>query len=281
MFETLLSQNVCVYVIVMCGFMGVVGRMIMGGCFRRLIKETETMGRTRKRALREIRKRYEDISLLDVEVRDTAAFVDKYIDRLKIGLISVNAWNAFIKNLGVIAAGTGIFAAVYQYHVVGDGGETVKLLMSALQFIGAAPGSTGGGVKVTTFAVLFLTIRSVAQGRDDCVIADHHIESKTVYRALTIIVIGALAAFGSAVVVYYNTSDAVSVIDAIFESCSDFGTVGLSVGVTARLKDGAKLLYMAVMFMGRVGPVSLAMSLTAKPDDNKRKIMPVGHINVG
>ena len=57
--------------------------------------------------------------------------------------------------------------------------------------------------------------------------------------------------------------------------------VGLSVGVTARLKDGAKLLYMAVMFMGRVGPVSLAMSLTAKSDDNKRKIMPVGHINVG
>ncbi len=50
---------------------------------------------------------------------------------------------------------------------------------------------------MTTFAVLFLTIRSVAQGRDDCVIADHHIESKTVYRALTIIVIGALAAFGS------------------------------------------------------------------------------------
>ena len=46
-------------------------------------------------------------------------------------------------------------------------------------------------------------------------------------------------------------------------------------------KTGAKLLYMACMFMGRVGPVSLAISLTAKPDDNKRKIMPVGHINVG
>ena len=71
-----------------------------------------------------------------------------------------------------------------------------KLLMSVLQFIGAAPGSTGGGVKVTTFAVLILTIRSVAQGRDDCVIGGHHIESKTVYRALTIIVIGAVAAFG-------------------------------------------------------------------------------------
>ena len=156
-----------------------------------------------------------------------------------------------------------------------------KLLMSVLQFIGAAPGSTGGGVKVTTFAVLILTIRSVAQGRDDCVIGRHHIESKTVYRALTIIVLGAVAAFGSAVVVYYNTAETVSVIDCIFESCSAFGTVGLSVGVTGQLNTGAKLLYMACMFMGRVGPVSLAISLTAKPDDNKRKVLPVGHINVG
>ena len=156
-----------------------------------------------------------------------------------------------------------------------------KLLMSVLQFIGAAPGSTGGGVKVTTFAVLILTIRSVAQGRDDCVIGGHHIESKTVYRALTIIVIGAVAAFGSAVVVYYNTAETVSVIDCIFESCSAFGTVGLSVGVTGQLNTGAKLLYMACMFMGRVGPGSLAISLTAKPDDNKRKVLPVGHINVG
>ena len=150
-----------------------------------------------------------------------------------------------------------------------------------VQFIGAAPGSTGGGVKVTTFAVLILTMRSVAQGRDDCVIGGHHIESKTVYRALTIIMLGMVAALGSAVVVYYNTSDAVTVIDAIFESCSAFGTVGLSVGVTSQLNTGAKLLYMLVMFMGRVGPVSFAISLTSKPDDNKRKILPVGQINVG
>ena len=160
-------------------------------------------------------------------------------------------------------------------------GPITKLWMSILQFIGAAPGSTGGGVKVTTIAVVVLTIRSVAQGRDDCVIHDHHIESKTVYRALTIIMVGIVAALGSAVVVYYNTDNVVTVVDAIFESCSAFGTVGLSVGVTARLNTGAKLLYMLVMFMGRVGPVSLAISLTAKPDDNKRKIMPVGHINVG
>lgn len=81
--------------------------------------------------------------------------------------------------------------------------------------------------------------------------------------------------------VYYNTAGVVSVIDSIFESCSAFGTVGLSVGVTSQLNSAAKVLYMLVMFTGRVGPVSLAISLTSKPGDNKRKILPEGHINVG
>lgn len=156
-----------------------------------------------------------------------------------------------------------------------------KLMMSALMFIGAAPGSTGGGVKVTSFAVLVLTIRSVAQGRDECIIDEHRIDHKTVYRALTIIVLGALAAFVATVVVYYNTADSVSVIDSLFESFSAFGTVGLSVGVTARMNSGAKLLYMLVMFMGRVGPASLALSLASRPDESRGKILPDGNINVG
>jgi trk system potassium uptake protein TrkH len=156
-----------------------------------------------------------------------------------------------------------------------------KLMMSALMFIGAAPGSTGGGVKVTTFAVLVLTIRSIAQGRDECIIDEHRIDHKTVYRALTIIVLGATAAFVSTVVVYYNTAESISVIDALFESFSAFGTVGLSVGVTAHMNTGAKLLYMLVMFMGRVGPASLAISLASRPDDSRGKILPEGHINVG
>lgn len=156
-----------------------------------------------------------------------------------------------------------------------------KLMMSVLMFIGAAPGSTGGGVKVTSFAVLVLTIRSVAQGRDECIIDEHRIDHKTVYRALTIIVLGALAAFVATVVVYYNTAASVSVIDSMFESFSAFGTVGLSVGVTAQMNSGAKLLYMLVMFMGRVGPASLALSLASRPDEARGKILPDGNINVG
>lgn len=156
-----------------------------------------------------------------------------------------------------------------------------KLMMSALMFIGAAPGSTGGGVKVTSFAVLALTIRSVAQGRDECIIDEHRIDHKTVYRALTIIVLGAVAAFVSTVVVYYNTAESVSVIDSLFESFSAFGTVGLSVGVTTHMNRSAKLLYMLVMFIGRVGPASLALSLASRPDESRGKILPDGNINVG
>ncbi len=132
MFENLFSQNVCVYVIVMCGLLGVVGRAVMGGYLKSLIKGSDRMGRTKKKALLEIRKRYEDIASLDVDIQDLSSFVDKYIDRLRIGVIPVNVWNGFIKNLGAIAAGTGIFAAVYQYYVVGDNGEAVKMALCSL-----------------------------------------------------------------------------------------------------------------------------------------------------
>lgn len=132
MFENLFSQNVCVYVIVMCGLFGVVGRAVMGGYLKSLIKGSDRMGRTKKKALLEIRKRYEDIASLDVDIQDLSSFVDKYIDRLRIGVIPVNAWNGFIKNMGAIAAGTGIFAAVYQYYVVGDNGEAVKMVLCSL-----------------------------------------------------------------------------------------------------------------------------------------------------
>ena len=124
-------------------------------------------------------------------------------------LIGLMEWNN-PKSMGGLSVPGKVMAALFQSVSTRTAGmNTVdlaacgpitKLLMSVLQFIGAAPGSTGGGVKVTTFAVIILTIRSVAQGRDDCVIADHHIESKTVYRALTIIVLGAAAVIGSAIV---------------------------------------------------------------------------------
>lgn len=129
MFETLLSQNVCVYVIALCGFLGVLGRALVSSYLKSLIRGTDSMGHTKKKSLANLRKRYEDVSALDVDIKDVATFVDKYIDRLKIGCVPVNVWNGCVKNFGLAAGGTGIFAAVYQYYVVGDGKETLKMLV--------------------------------------------------------------------------------------------------------------------------------------------------------
>ncbi len=156
-----------------------------------------------------------------------------------------------------------------------------KLLMCFLMFIGAAPGGTGGGIKITTFAVLFLTVGSVARGRSDCVINGRHIRHTTVYRAFSITVLGVIAVLVSTLFAYTHTAVAVTGVDALFEAVSAFATVGLSVGVTGVLTFGAKIAFMFVMFVGRVGPVTLAISLAARPDTQRDLILPEGHINVG
>ena len=153
-----------------------------------------------------------------------------------------------------------------------------KLLMCILMFIGAAPGGTGGGIKVTTVSVLLVTVLCVARGQEDAVMFG----KKTVYRALTILLGGLGAVAVAAVAMFYNTSSAVSEIDSMFEAFSAFATVGLSVGVTATMQAAAKLVTILTMFVGRVGPVALAISLAGStPPSAARAVLPEGHVNVG
>ena len=157
-----------------------------------------------------------------------------------------------------------------------------KLLMCILMFIGAAPGGTGGGIKVTTVSVLLVTVLCVARGQEDAVMFGHRIGKKTVYRALTILLGGLGAVAVAAVAMFYNTSSAVSEIDSMFEAFSAFATVGLSVGVTATMQATAKLVTILTMFVGRVGPVALAISLAGStPPSAARAVLPEGHVNVG
>lgn len=141
MFDALFSQNVCVYLIVMFGFLGVLGRGLISGGLKSLIKNAGDMGHTKKKELVRMRKRYEDAAALDVDVQDIHAFVDKYIDRLKLAHVPINVLNGCVKNFALAAGGIGIFAAIYQYYVVGSRGESVKMLVcsvAACMFIWAA-----------------------------------------------------------------------------------------------------------------------------------------------
>ncbi len=128
MLDFVLGQNVFVYIMVAMGLIGISARFILNGYLKGLIKATESMGATRKKALLEIRKRYEDIASLNVEIKDVDSFVGKYIEKIRIGKFAVVSVNNFIKNIFVITAGTGILSGAYQYYVKGSGGETLKLL---------------------------------------------------------------------------------------------------------------------------------------------------------
>lgn len=162
--------------------------------------------------------------------------------------------------------------------------EITKLLSVVLMFIGGAPGSTGGGIKVTTFAVIVMTVICVVKGYQDTIMQKRRVSKNVVYKALTVISIALLAIFLTAsmiTVVTNKNAEVVTGIDAIFESVSAFSTCGLSAGVTEIAGPIVRLLLIFTMFLGRVGPVSLALSFAMRPNTSRKEIIPEGKIMVG
>ena len=101
MFGTILEQSIFLYVIAATGICGIAAKLIMNGFLKGLVREVGSMKSTKKKALVEIRKRYEELSYLDVGIRDTRSFVEKYIYKLKLGKSYVSSWNSFCSNMTV------------------------------------------------------------------------------------------------------------------------------------------------------------------------------------
>lgn len=156
-----------------------------------------------------------------------------------------------------------------------------KCMMCILMFIGAAPGGTGGGIKVTTFSVILVTVISVVTGREDAVLFRRKIDKKTVYRALAIAVLSSLAVIVATLIIFFNTDILYDPLDSLFEAVSAFATVGLSVGVTSAMGPVARFITIMTMFIGRVGPVSLAISLATNKHQDRFEVLPEGKISVG
>ncbi len=159
--------------------------------------------------------------------------------------------------------------------------EQSKIIAIILMFIGAAPGSTGGGIKITTFAVIVMTVVSVIRGRDDTMILKRKVDKSVVYKALAIVCLAMLAILITTGIIYFTSSGMVQGIDAVFEAISAFSTVGLSVGATATVGVFSRVLLIITMFIGRVGPVSLALSLAMRGGHDKNEVIPEGKILVG
>jgi trk system potassium uptake protein len=149
--------------------------------------------------------------------------------------------------------------------------NTSILLLIVLMFIGASPGSTGGGIKTTSFAVLALLIWSRWRGNEEVTLYNRTIPAEVVSRTISIIFASGLCIL--LVVCIVLLADRIDptlaapmdrglYVEYFFETVSAFGTVGLSMGITPNLNDFQKLAIILMMFVGRVGPLTLAFSMS-------------------
>jgi trk system potassium uptake protein TrkH len=140
-----------------------------------------------------------------------------------------------------------------------------------LMFVGASSGSTGGGIKTNTLGVLFALSRSVLRGEESPHIFKRTIAPATLGRAISVLVASAVVVYAAIMGLMWTEVGAVPhelsrglFLELLFEVVSAFGTVGLSVGITPKLTVAGKLVLVMVMYIGRLGPVSIAFALAGK-----------------
>jgi trk system potassium uptake protein TrkH len=136
------------------------------------------------------------------------------------------------------------------------------LIGVAYMFIGSAPGSTGGGIKVTTAAISIVALRAMIRGRSDVEIMGRRIPPAIVNRSLAILMVSMMV-ITVFLTLLLATQD-LKFENLLFETVSAFGTVGLSLDTTSLLNNWGKVLIICVMYIGRIGPLTLALVIGGK-----------------
>lgn len=146
-------------------------------------------------------------------------------------------------------------------------GQPILTVMIMLMFIGASPGSTGGGIKTTTFALLFKSAITTLRGKKNIEIYKTTISFDLIDRAYSLLLFGLVVVMISTMMLTITEPD-IEFQKLLFEEVSAFGTVGLSTGITMGLSDAGKLIIIFSMFIGRIGPLTLVMSLLKRRVNN-------------
>ncbi len=134
------------------------------------------------------------------------------------------------------------------------------IVIMLFMFIGASPNSTGGGIKTTTFYVIWRSILSFLSGKP-AIVRGRRIDDETRSKAFTLALLASSAVFVTLIVVarieMSNTVHDMTLIELLFETVSAFGTVGLSMGITPYLMPASKVILSLLMFTGRLGPITI------------------------
>lgn len=140
--------------------------------------------------------------------------------------------------------------------------QATQFFIVILMFIGASPGSTGGGIKTTTFTIMVGAVIAMMRGREDIVMFRYRLAQERVLKALTIALLALLLVLTVSMIL--STTEEGDFLEILFETTSAFGTVGLSMGLTPDLTVFGKVLISITMFAGRLGPLTLAYALGPK-----------------
>lgn len=157
--------------------------------------------------------------------------------------------------------------------------DASKLWTIVLMFIGASPGSTGGGIKTVTMIAIMLYVFCIVTGKDSTVAFRKRIDPRTIHKAFAVTVIAALLVVF--VTFILTITEQKEFLRLLFEATSAFGTVGLSTNLTPELSRIGKFIIILMMFAGRVGPVTLALALTARGNDKQLVKYPEEKLFVG
>lgn len=162
--------------------------------------------------------------------------------------------------------GTSPRSAGFNTVIVNELAFPTVMLIFLLMWIGAAPGSTGGGIKVTTFALALLNIFTLARSKDRIEVFGRKVSEESIAKALGIISLS-LIFLGLAVFMLSVTDPDKNLLSLAFETFSAYSTTGLSLGVTSELSSAGRLVIILTMFVGRVGSLTLLVAVirNAKP----------------
>lgn len=152
--------------------------------------------------------------------------------------------------------------------------------IALVMFIGASPGSTGGGIKTTTFAILLQSVKATLRGRDRVQFFDRTVPNLLVVRAVAITIIS-LMIVSFFILLMMRVEPEQDFLALFFETISAFATVGLSLGITPYLTAGGKITLAVLMLIGRVGPLTMAVAIGQKNEDIGKVEYPEGRIMIG
>ena len=201
-------------------------------------------------------------------------FIFEYANPLTIGGLSLfdKIQVSFFQSITTRTAG---FASMPQENLT-NSSATISII---LMIIGGSPVGTAGGIKTVTFAILVCSAFATIRNKKSATLFGRRISEESIKKAVAVVV--AFLTICTASTVLLMATNSVSAIDAVYETVSATATVGLSRNLTSTLNEFGKLIIIVTMYLGRVGPISLAVAIGSKNESQNVISEPTEDISIG